>query len=755
MSRCPAPKRMIRFSRRRTCLIVLLLASITPTLAGAQDDSVGQSARQKRLRIGVAFGGGSARGLAHVGVYRWFEEHRVPIDLIAGTSMGGLIGGAVAAGLSASELSTTLQQLNWDEMFGFSPFQYKNIRRKEDARAYPSRIELGLKQGISLPIALNNGQQVDFLLTRITGPYGTISSFDELPTPFRAIAVDLVTAQQVVLEGGSLASALRATMSLPGIFPPVELDGKVLVDGGALNNVPADVVRSMGADVVVAVNVGAAGDSRTVSRSLLGLMSQTVDVMMLAATRVSLKSADIVISPALDDFASLDWRRYTELEAQGYRAAEAMKDQLLPLAVNDAEWAAYLESRRARRKTAWPAAQFVSVVGAVPGDRARIEAVLAPVVGQQAIDVQTVETRLEALAGLDRYETVGWQLAEMNGRPGLRIEARPKAHAPPFLMLGVSLQNTTTEDFAFRLAARYLTFDPVGSGSELRVDGTAGAEPSAGVELYRPLGQSALFVAATAAARRETLSFVSDDVVVARYNEDRVGIRLDAGVNLGRDSDVRIGMWVGDLSTNVKTGDPGLPEINGRETRARLAWRHDNQDSTVAPSRGIRASATLDHILEAPDLPPEFVTSRSNDDITQLELRSSIFWSVRQRNRVFLTGGMGTTWGEPLPTEQFQLGSPFRLGAYSAGEFRGDHYAVFTAGYLQAIGRLPDFLGGSVYLGGWAENGSAFDEIDSAMFRTNISIGALADTLLGPVMLATSFDFSGAVRYYVGIGRLF
>lgn len=739
---------------RMYAIVLLLVCTAAPAVRADQDESRLSSAQQRR-RVGVAFGGGSARGLAHVGVVRWFEEHHIPIDLIAGTSMGGLIGGGVSAGMSASELSALLQQVNWDEMFGFSPFQYKNIRRKEDARAYPSRIELGLKQGLSLPIALNNGQQVDFLLARIAGPYGTLASFDELPTPFRAIAVDLVTAQQVVLEKGSLASAMRATMSLPGIFPPVDLDGKVLVDGGALNNVPADIVRALGADVVIAINVGFSGDTRTVSRSLLALMSQTVDVMMQAATRASVKAADIVINPALDGFASLDWRRNMELEEVGYRAAEAMRDQLLPLAVDEQQWATYVEGRRARRKTSWPSPQFVSVVGAVASDRARIETLLAPLVGKPTLDVQMLETHLETLAGLDRYETVGWALDENAGRAGLRIDARPKAHAPPFLMLGVSLQNTTTQDFSFRLGARYLTFDVVGSGSELRVDGTAGAEPSAGLELYRPFGRTALFVAGTAAARRETLNFVSDDVVAARYDEDRFGIGLDVGANLGRDSDVRLGAWLGDLSANVKTGAPGLPELSGRESRLRLAWRYDAQDSAVVPSTGLRAFARLHHILEAPDVPPEFVTDRSNDDVTQLEVTSSVFWSVLRRDRLFLTGGLGTTWGQPLPTEQFELGSPFRLGALSAGEFRGDHYAVVTAGYLRALGRLPDFLGGSIYLGGWTENGSAFNEIDSAKFRTNVSVGAVADTLIGPVLLATSFDFEGALRYYVGIGRLF
>ena len=734
---------------------MLLLLSMTVLPARADDGTAAPAAQQQRRKIGVAFGGGSARGLAHVGIARWFDEHRIPIDLIAGTSMGGLVGGALAAGMSPGELTATLEKVNWDEVFGFSPFQYKNIRRKEDARAYPSRIEFGIKSGIALPIALNSGQQVDFLLARIAGPYGTLSSFDDLPTPFRAIAVDLVAAQPVILDNGSLASALRATMSLPGVFPPIERDGKVLVDGGAMNNVPADIVRSMGADVVIAINVGYMGDTRTVSRSLLGLMTQTVDVMMQAATRVSMKGADIIINPKLDKFASLDWRRNKELEAAGYQAAEAMKDQLLPLAVDEGQWTAYLEGRRARRKTAWPAPQFVSVVGAASSDAARIETALAPLVGQQALDVQTLETTLEAFAGLDRYETVGWQLDEKEGRPGLRVEARPKAHAPPFLMLGISLQNTTSDDFAFQLAARYLTFDVAGSGSELRVDGAAGAQPGIEAELYYPFGRSPLFVAGGAGAHRETLSFVSEDVVAARYNEDRVGARFDVGVNLGRDSDVRLGLWVGNLGANVEIGDPGLPELNGREGRARLQWRYDGQDNPVVPSGGVRAMGRLDHVFEAPDLPEGFTSDLSNDDITQLEVSGSAFWSVRERHRLFLAGGLGTTWGHPLPTEQFQLGAPFRLGAYDPGVFRGDNYAVLTAGYLHSVGRLPDFLGGSIYLGGWAENGSAFDAIDSADWRTNGSLGVLADTLIGPVLLGASFDFHSAWRYYIGIGRLF
>jgi NTE family protein len=722
---------------------------------GARVSAQEAPARERRPVVGVAFGGGSARGLAHVGVIRWFEEHHIPIDRIAGTSMGGLVGGAFASGMSSSELAQLLETTDWDAMFGSSSFRYKNVRRKQDARSYPSRIEFGLKRGIAPPVALNNGQQVDFLLARIAGAYLQLRSFDDLPTPFRCLAVDLVSAQPIVLDRGSLADAMRATMSLPGIFPPIELDGHVLVDGGAMNNVPADVVRSLGSDVVIAINVGFMGDTRTVNYSMLGLMGQTVDVMMQANTRAAMKSADIVINPTLEGFGSLDWRRSDKLAEDGYRAAEVMKDKLLPLAIDDRAWQAYQAERQARRRSQLAMPEFISIVGAVASDRRRMEQVLQPYVGRP-LDVKTLETDLETFVGLDRYETVGWQLVEEGGRYGLQVRAREKRYAPPFLMLAVSLQNTTRDEFSFQLAGRYLTFDVVGSGSELRIDAAVGAQPSLAAALYRPIGKTRFFVAGSAATGRRTINFIQDDTIVAKYNETRAGVGADFGVNLGRDEEVRLGVTTGRLSATVGAGDPRLPEISGSETRARLQWLHDGQDSPVVPSGGMHAIGTISHLFASPEIPADIETDQSNDGLTQAEISSTTFWSLRRRDRVFLVAGAGTSFnGKPLPTEQFQLGRPLHLGAYDIGEFRGNHYAALTAGYLRGIGRLPDFLGGPIFLGGWLENGSAFDDIADAKLRTNVSVGAIADTLIGPMILGGSFAFDGNWRYYVAIGRVF
>ena len=241
----------------------------------------------------------------------------------------------------------------------------------------------------------------------------------------------------MVLDHGSLADAMRATMSLPGVFPPMELDGKVLVDGGAMNNVPADVVREMGADVVIAINVGFMGDTRDVNYSLFGLMGQTVDVMMQANTRIAMEAPTSSSTRRSMDTAASTGAAAKSWPTTATSAAEAMKDKLLPLALDEQAWTAYQAARQARRQSQLPSPQFVTISGAVSGDERRMQEVLQAHVGQP-LDLAVLETELETFAGLDRYETVGWQLVEENGRQGLLIRARPKAYAPPFLMLGVS-----------------------------------------------------------------------------------------------------------------------------------------------------------------------------------------------------------------------------------------------------------------------------------------------------------------------------
>jgi NTE family protein len=732
----------------RALVIVIMLAAAAP--AAAQPAA--------RPKVGVALGGGSARGLAHVGVLRWLEEHRVPIDLISGTSMGGLIGGSYATGMTPDEIETMLGEIDWDEMFGSSRFQFSNVRRKRDLRAYPSRLEFGLKGGLVPPPSLNNGQQVDLLLTRIAAPYYNARNFDELPTPFRCVAVDLTRARPVVMSDGSLARAMRATMSLPLVFPPVQADDQVLVDGGAMNNIPSDIVRGMGADRVIAVNVGDLSDKTEVNYSLLGLVMETLDSLVRANTIKAASGADIMINVPVEGFGSLDWRRASELIVAGYKGAESMRDRLLPLAVSDAEWQQWKSARESSRRRTLPAPSFVRVEGAVPGDAARMRKALQLHLGHP-LEIAALDATVLELGGLDRYETLSWSLIDQGAEQGLLLVARPKNYGPPFMYLGITLENTTGNEFRFGLSGRYLAFDVFGSGTELRLDASLGSDPSAAAAWYRPFGASRFFFEPGAGIESLSLSAIEDGHTLAQYTRTRALVALDGGISAGRLDEIRAGLRYGWSNANVSIGDPGLPELSGEDSSALVKWTHDGQDDAVVPSRGAHTVTWLRHYFSAP-VPGEDVAvdDRTTEGVTQAQFAGSWLHSLdsASKRRIFLSGGTGTSFsGRPFPTEQFPLGGPLRMSAFSVGEQRGDHFAQLTIGYLHQLMRLPDFLGGPVFVGGWVEGGSAFEHIADARVGVHTSAIVLADTLLGPVFAGLSVGLDGNSRYYLGIGRLF
>src|SRR5580692_5596378 len=286
-----------------------LLLLLIPCFATAQEahpqnaaPSPGAQARPKgRPGIGVALEGGGALGLAHIGVLEWFEAHHIPVDYVAGTSMGGLVGGFYATGMSPAELKKFIAEVDWNAVLrDATPYEDLSFRRKEDQRANPNAFVLGLRNGLSLPAGLSSGHQIGLLIDRVTIPYYKLGSFETLPTPFRCVATDLVSGKQVVFEQGSLALALRSTMSIPGAFAPVVDKDRVLVDGGLVNNLPTDVVREMGADIVIAVHLDTKPVEAADIKSLFTVLQQSVRVVVAESELRGLARADAVVSVPLD-----------------------------------------------------------------------------------------------------------------------------------------------------------------------------------------------------------------------------------------------------------------------------------------------------------------------------------------------------------------------------------------------------------------------------------------------------------------------
>src|SRR5215470_18018292 len=348
------------------CLLPSLLHAQQETAPPVQTPAAPASAAAKtpqhRPKIGVALEGGGALGLAHIGVLRWFEEHHIPVDYVAGTSMGGLVGGFYATGITPEEMQKLIEGLDWRKILGDrTPYEDLSYRRKEDQRAYPNSLIFGLKRGLSAPEGLIAGHQIGLLIDRITLPYYGVSSFDDLPVPFRCVATDLVSGQSHVFQGGRLAVALRSTMSIPGAFSPVREGNAVYVDGGLLDNLPTDVVRQMGAEIVIAVHLESAPVEANDIRSVFSVLNYSVSAVVKENEMRSLELADSIISVPLGEFTTVDYAKSEPIMQRGYDAANTKSRMLETFALNDADWEAYLQARKARQRTELPVPQFVQI----------------------------------------------------------------------------------------------------------------------------------------------------------------------------------------------------------------------------------------------------------------------------------------------------------------------------------------------------------------------------------------------------------
>ena len=703
-------------------------------------------APEGRPRIGLALGGGSARGLAHVGVLEWMEAHRIPVDLIAGTSIGGLIGGGYATGRSAAEVRALIEAIDWDVMFrGEVDYALKSFRRKEDRRDFPVRLDIGLRRGLRLAPGLDPGHEIELFLSRLALPYAAPLCFDDLPTPFRAVATDLEAAAVEVLDDGSLATALRATMAIPGIFQPIERADLLLTDGGLLNNVPADVARGMGADVVIAVNVSAPLESREALISLVSVANQAIGVMMAQRTRAVLEAdADHIITPDLEDVGADGWRDFETIRRRGYAAADAVAQALAVYSLAPVDWARYLETRRRRRATAVVEPTFVRVDGVDADTAADIGRRLEPEIGGR-LDPVGLERRLTLLAGAGRYGSLGYDVVREGDRTGLAVHVREKQHGPPFLNLSLGLDNRPT-GVGFEVGARLTAYDVGVQDAELRLDLRLGSNLGLDAEYLRPVAGSSWFVAPRIRLRSRTQRFSVAGDPIARYQTQRAGAGGDVGVTLGATSELRFGYDIGLLDAHVQVGAPVLPRLQGVEQGARVRWVYDGHDDWIVPRRGTRMVAEALWRVEVPG---------HQGTLRQATLESTIFVPAGV-GRVFVSVAGATSFDDaPSPFYQFTLGGPFRLGAFDVDEFRGSHTAYVAAGYVHRIGRLPDLVGGPIHLVAWFESGSAFETPRDAVVHSDLSGGLLVDTLMGALLVSGSVGDDGSGAFYVALGRPF
>jgi NTE family protein len=745
-------------STNRTSLLqialIFLSGAILPLFSSAQDASpIAQPpVPAHRQRIGLALSGGGALGLAEIGVIQWMEQNHIPVDRIAGTSMGSIIGAMYATGMAPAEMQKFVEKIDWDEALRPEPgYTQLSYRRKQDRRDFLINAPLGLKHGLNGPNGFNSGQGVGLLLDRIAFAESGAASFDDLPIPFRCVATDMLSGEGVVLRDGPLAQAVRASMAIPGVFTPVELDGRVLADGGMVQNVPVETVLAMGADAVIAVELRLPpGDVKELG-TLTGVLTRAVDVMITQNEHHSLALAKATVTIAMNGFAATDYSRVRELVALGRRSAESQSAALLPYALQDpAEWQQYLAVRAARKHRPPDKIDRLEVAGADPDTNARIQHRLSKAL-QDSLDLSKLDTQLTRISGEGQFDRLGYEGFTQNGVPALRITTHEKSYGPPFVDLAVNVDGSGVAAFDFSAGARVTFMDIAHHGGEWRTDLLFGSSNLGATEFYQPLGQSRFFVSPYAFASKFARNSFTGLTLVAVFGDERAGGGFDIGYNSGRRSEFRIGYEIFDGKLSPLIGAAGLPIVNGStgEFRARYVW--DGQDSPSVPSSGTRVVTTLSRVLQSPGLA---------HPIGQLDVQTSSFVRVGPKTSLFFDISGGTTFrGSAGPFQVFALGGPFRLGAYLPQEFLGNHYVYSLLGFRRELYRLPALVGRKIYWGGWYEAGSAFGtaalDPGPMVVRGTFNLGVIADTIVGPIALAGSISPTGQSRVNFSMGRLF
>jgi NTE family protein len=738
----------------RPLSIIFLLTSFFSGIMNGQSDNpqAASAPTAKRSTIGLVLQGGGALGLAHVGVITWLEEHHIPVDYIAGTSMGGLVGGVYATGHNAAEMRQIVNGIPWDEVLSpMTPFDDLAFRRKEDARDYPNSLQFGLRKGLQFPAGLNSGQQVSLVLDKIALPYSEVKSFNDLPTPFACVATDLVSGKAKVFHDGSLALALRSTMSLPGIFTPVRTKDAIYADGGLLQNIPVEVAKQMGADLTLAIHLEEAPIPANANLSSFAVLGQSISVMISANELLSMEKADILVSVPVQKWSALSFNDADAIIKAGYDAAAGKSKLLMTLAVDDATWKQYLADRQSRVRST-PVPTFVAVEGVSGHLSQRIEEKTADLAGKP-IDFDQLNEQIMRLKGTERYSALSYQMVDRNGQQGLLIKTEPSEVGPPVVEPLIVIDGSSLKNVTLDMGARVTWFDIGGFRSEWRNDFVLFSDYGLNSEYYHPFTPlTHWFIAPRALADNNPLYLYDNNQLVTTYRRSTLGGGVDVGYQFSNTGELRMGYEGGWQDFVRQIGNPKeLPSFSGGYGVSRLQYRVDRLDDAVIPFAGVSFTGDFLWYNASPAAPKAYPV---------LEGAGQLHHRLNDASSVFLDGSAGTTFNYTTGIPQFSLGGSRELVAYGTNELLMDKYFLFQLGYIRELAKLPPLLGSGIYFLGVYEAAQVYGPPSSMVnkasgFPTDGAAGIVVNTIFGPVEAAYAYGDTGHHKFFFRVGRLF
>ncbi|HLW74380.1 MAG TPA: patatin-like phospholipase family protein [Gammaproteobacteria bacterium] len=727
--------------------IVLLLAGSLYGITALADEP---AAPQPRPKVCLVLSGGGARGAAHLGVIKALEKLRIPVDCIAGTSMGAIIGGLYATGMTADDLEAQMnRRAIQDDMADITPRSRMTYTEKQDQIKYLLRLEFGYADGHYIfPQGIVNGDAPGRILNVLTLAQEPDTDFNKLPIPFRAVAADIETGDMVVLDHGSLTDAIRASLSIPGLYPPVRIDGHLLVDGGLSRNLPVDVARAMGADVVIAVNIRtplAKGDQLTDVISVSLQVVKLYNIQNVKDSIATLTSRDVLIEPDLGDIGPTDFTRMGEAIEAGEQQAYEQLSKLTDLQLSPEAYAAYRQQYR-RMLPSPRSVDFVDVNGNGDISPNLIRARFGVQPGSPW-SMEAINDGLRNLYDLGYFQRVDAALVHRNGATGIDLMVQPKEWQPSYLQFGLHISDDFEGDSNYELLGGYTATEIDSLGAEWRNQFEIGKTRLFYTELFQPLDYNdTVFIAPNAEYLNETFDLFSGQNRVAEYGTVFPHGGVDLGWRMGDAGETRLGLLYGHVVSQPRIGDPTLyPTYRSTLLGTHFSVGVDTFDNGSFPSHGSYALIT-----------GFFPRTSLGGDASYDKLDATVghAFDVGGDPMLFLVEG-GSNLGTPLPVyEQFQLGGFLSLAGKRQGQLRGDRVFDAHLVYAHHAADLITGLGGGLYLGGGLDVGNVWGNTRTKTVGMQYGLMGFvgADTVLGPLYFGVGGGKSGSLVFFLYLG---
>lgn len=725
------------------------LAAPGPT--GAPVPAHDAAAPPSRPKVALVLSGGGARGFAHIGVLRVLREMHVPIDIVVGTSMGGVVGGAYAAGASVNELEAIARHTDWDRVIADRPARDDlAFRRREEDILLPSRIEFGVsRNGVALPPAAASNAALEATLNKLLPAGARDKPVNQLALPFRSVASDLVTGELVELKDTPLFLTMRASLAVPGVFAPVRVKGHLVADGGLVRNLPVDMAHQMGADIVIAVNVGTPLAPERELRSAVGVAQQMINILTEQNVQRSLKElrpGDILISPDLAGISFLDFQAHERAIEAGEDATRLLAERLQPLAVPAPDYA-LLENRRLATPPLADtplALASVEVKGSEEIDATTLAAQTGLEKGKPVTraEVQEAASALYGRGDLARVET---EVSDDGGKRSVVIHATDAPWASNRLRVGLELGSDFNDTNTFALKLMHVRSNLNAWGGELRTVMRVGTTREFGMQFFQPLGAgSPYYVAPQIGYGSSGADVFNEGRRIMRIGLSQQMATLAVGRELGNWGDLQFGVQRARATLRATVPDTGLiPKQVALDTSQFLRYRVDTLDSLAFPTRGVLVEAAVEH-------------SASGGEGNTPLARNSIL-----AMRAFHAGNWaGHVYGEwahaQSGTAPLSLGGFLRLSGTQADSIQGRSVVFGRVAMARKIAALPSTLGGALRAGFSLEAGgnydSAISKVREASFRQAFSGFLAVDTRFGPAYFAAGATRDGEKTLYLFLG---